>query len=365
MASTLSSPVGSALEAAHVAVLYGGRSSERDVSLITGRDVVAALSSADDGRGPRRVTAVEVDTAGAWIVSGRPLAPHEALRELAPLDVVFLGLHGGEGEDGTLQAWLELSRVAYTGSGPQASALCMDKLALRGVALQKGLRVAPGACVSAEEWRNSADGALAGVLALDAPFGWFVKPRCGGSSVATTALGPAATRAEWARALDAVFATGDDALVEARIAGVEVSCGVLADSEGAERVFSPIEICPRAASFFDYAEKYSAQGAEEVCPPRSLAPTAIERVQAAALAAHRAARCAGYSRTDFIVPGSSVRAGDASSVAHEPVLLEVNTLPGLTPRSLLPQEAAVAGIDYRSLCLAITSEALVRRGRRG
>lgn len=363
MAAALSSPVRPALEAAHVAVLYGGRSSERDVSLITGRDVVAALSRAEDGRGPRRVTAVEIDAAGAWIVSGRPCAPHAAVRELAPLDVVFLGLHGGEGENGTLQAWLELSGVAYTGSGPQASALCMDKLALRGVVLQKGLRVAPGVCVSTQEWRSGAEEALARVLALEAPVGWFVKPRCGGSSVATSALGRAATRADWGRALDAVFATGDDALVEARIEGVEVSCGVLADPNDAERVFSPIEIRPRAASFFDYAEKYSAQGAEEVCPPRSLAPAAIERVQAAALGAHRAARCAGYSRTDFIVPAAGASGGELASSANEPVLLEVNTLPGLTPRSLLPQEAAVAGIDYRSLCLAITSEALARRGR--
>lgn len=360
MASVVSSPVGSSLQAAHVAVLYGGRSSERDVSLITGRDVAAALSSSSDGRGPRQTTAVEIDSAGAWIVAGRACAPHEALRELAPLDVVFLGLHGGEGENGTLQAWLELSGVAYTGSGPQASALCMDKLALRGVALQKGLRVAPGVCVSADEWRAAPDTVHTRVQALDAPSGWFVKPRCGGSSVATTALRRADPPAEWSRALEAVFAIGDDALVEARIEGVEVSCGVLAGPDERMRVFSPIEIRPRAASFFDYAEKYASHGAEELCPPRSLDARAIESVQRAAIEAHRAARCAGYSRTDFIVP-----VADAASGVRDPVLLEVNTLPGLTPRSLLPQEAAVAGIDYRSLCLAITAEALARKGARG
>jgi D-alanine-D-alanine ligase len=334
----------SALAAAHVVVLHGGASGEREVSLLTGRAVVEALSRTVDARGPRRVSAVEVDERGRWLVDGRAVAPHAALDALAPVDVVFLGLHGGRGEDGTLQAWLELEGVAYTGSNAQASALCMDKLALRGVVAQRGIAVAPGLCVSAEEWARDASSVRARVAAL-ATNGWVVKPRSGGSSVATAVL---ETLDGLDASLEAAFATGDDALIEARIVGVEVSCGVLGGGTSRARGLPPIEIRPRAATFFDYTEKYSAGGAEEFCPPRSLSAAAIERVRELAVAAHESARCRGYSRTDFIV------------VDERPVLLEVNTLPGLTPRSLLPQEAAAVGLDYRSLCLWIAAEAFER-----
>ncbi|MCC6406400.1 MAG: D-alanine--D-alanine ligase [Planctomycetes bacterium] len=347
--AALESSRASALASAHVAVVFGGTSGERAVSLITGRDVAAALSNDADGRGPKRVTAVELDATGRWCVGGEWLAPSDALRALAPLDLVFLGLHGGDGENGTLQGWLELQGVAYTGSGAQASALCMDKFALRGVVLQKGLRVAPGECVSAAEWRREATSVRARIDALGSD-GWFVKPRSGGSSVATTSLKTLDGRPGLDSALAAVFAIGDDALVEARVRGVELSCGVFEGADGTLRVLPPVEIQPRAGAFFDYEEKYAANGAQEFCPPRSISAEACSRVQALARAAHEAARCSGYSRTDFIVPAQG-----------EPVLLEVNTLPGLTPRSLLPQEAAVVGIDYRSLCLGLAEGALARR----
>ncbi|MCE9594998.1 MAG: D-alanine--D-alanine ligase [Planctomycetes bacterium] len=334
----------SALAAAHVVVLHGGTSGEREVSLLTGHAVVAALSNAGDGRGPRRVSSIEIDARGGWLVEGRTLAPHAALAALAPLDVVFLGLHGGRGEDGTLQAWLELEGVAYTGSNARASALCMDKLALRGVAAQRGIAVAPGTCVTAAEWAREPAVVRARIASL-APNGWVVKPRSGGSSVATAVL---SSLDGLDAALTAAFANGDDALVEARVLGVEVSCGVLGGGAGRARALPPIEIRPRASTFFDYAEKYSEGGAEEVCPPRSLSAAASARVQELAVATHEAARCSGYSRTDFIV------------VDGEPVLLEVNTLPGLTPRSLLPQEAAAVGLDYRALCLWIATEAFER-----
>ena len=116
----------------------------------------------------------------------------------------------------------------------------------------------------------------------------------------------------------------------------------------------PVEIRPRGA-FFDYHEKYSADGALEVCPPSGIGAEACERVRCQALAAHRALGCEGYSRTDFIVPDDG----------SEPVFLETNTLPGLTPRSLLPKAAAAAGIDYRTMCLWIAANGIARNaGRR-
>jgi D-alanine-D-alanine ligase len=340
---------------AHVAVLYGGTSSERDVSLITGREVARALAEAGDGRGPRRTSAVEIAADGRWIVGGRALAPSEALRALdGPdrLDAMFLALHGGDGEDGTIQGWLELSGVAFTGSGAQASAVCMDKLAMRGVAQQCGVAVAPGACFTRRAWLDPAERerGLARLRAASVENdGWIVKPRSGGSSVATFFVGDAQRLDQ---AVGAVLETGDDALIEARVRGVELSCGVLGN-RGVDLVaLPPVEIRPASSAFFDYREKYSSDGANELCPPQSVDSDSIARVQSAARLAHEIARCDGYSRTDFIVPERG-----------EPVMLEVNTLPGLTPRSLLPKETAAIGIDYRTLCLMLVASALERWGR--
>ncbi len=337
-----------ALAERHVAVLFGGSSSEREVSLVTGREVVAALSNAPvgDRRGPKRVSSIELDSRGNWILGGDALAPNRALDLLGDVDVFFLALHGGDGEDGTIQAWLALSGRKFTGSAGRASALCMDKLATRGVAEQCGIGVAPGVCFTRSSWTSDAE-RRERLLALGED-GWVVKPRAGGSSVTTFMISDAQ---ELARAIETVLETGDDALIEARVPGVELSCGILGNRGEPSIALPPVEIQPRAAGFFDYREKYASDGAIELCPPRSVDAATIERVQAAAKRAHEFAGCDGYSRSDFIVAKSG-----------ELVMLEINTLPGLTPRSLLPQEAAAVGVDYRTLCLALAASALeVRR----
>jgi D-alanine-D-alanine ligase len=338
-----------------VALLAGGTSSEREVSLWTARGVGDALrgklAGAARARLPREVLEVEIDPEGRWRVGGEALAPAAALERLGRVDVFFLCLHGGEGEDGTVQGFLATAGQRFTGSGVRASAVCMDKQATRALASSAGLAVAPGECLSRREWESEREARLARALALSRD-GWVVKPRCGGSSVTTFVV---RDPAELAPALDAVLATGDDALVEARIEGVELSCGVLGNRGDELLALPPVEIRPAAGRFFDYQQKYSSTGASELCPPRSVGETSIARVQAAARIAHGRAGCDGYSRTDFIVP----KIGDAEG---EPVLLEINTLPGLTARSLLPQEAAVVGIDYTSLCLRIAGLALAARG---
>jgi D-alanine-D-alanine ligase len=157
-------------------------------------------------------------------------------------------------------------------------------------------------------------------------------------------------------AVEAALAQGGDALVEAFVPGVEVSVGVLGNSGGELRALPPIEIRPAEGRFFDYQQKYDPAGARELCPAESLDPGDDRRLREAALLTHRVAGCDGYSRVDFIVPARrAARAGDP-----RPVLLEVNTLPGLTPRSLLPQEAQVSGLDFRGLCLELLSLALSR-----
>jgi D-alanine-D-alanine ligase len=340
-----------------VAVLSGGRSSERDVSLVSGRAVAEALRSsrdASDRRGPARVIEVEIEADGRWLVGGEALAPGLALARLDEVDLFFNGLHGGEGENGALQGLFACSDRVLTGTGVAGSALCMDKVFGRALAGAHGLRVAPGVSVSRSAWsapRSDQRAAILAALAPHAPSGLVVKPRCGGSSLGCAIVREAG---ELEGALLAAFEWEEEALVEARIAGAEASVAVLVDAAGEPRALPPIEIRPKAGRFFDYEEKYSAGGADEICPAVSFRAPVLERLCEAAVVAHRALACAGYSRSDFIVEAEGV----------EPVFLETNTLPGLTPRSLLPRAALAAGIDYRTLCLAILEDARRRAGER-
>lgn len=333
-----------------MAVLMGGRSSEREVSLVSGRMVMAALTrpaDAADQRGPRRVIGVEIQPDGRWVVGKRALMPGEAVVALADVDVFFSALHGGEGENGSLQGFLTCSDMPFTGSGVIASAVSMDKVFARELVRACGVRVAPALALSRSEWPSGTSPAELDAL-VDR--GCVVKPRRGGSSVGCSIV---RSRAEFEHALERAFQEGPDVLVEALVHGIETTGGVLHAPGGELLALPPVEIRPRGA-FFDYHEKYAEDGAIELCPPGGLDVQACERVRAQALAAHRALGCEGYSRTDFIVP-------DAGG---EPVFLETNTLPGLTQRSLLPRSAAVAGIDYRTLCLWIAANGIARNSER-
>jgi len=329
-----------------VAVLSGGRSGEREVSLDSGRGIAEALRLDVP---PREVSEVELAADGRWIVAGECYTAGAALERLAQVDVFFLGLHGGPGEDGTIQGLLESSGRAYTGSGVRSSALCMDKLALRTLATEAGVRVAPAVCLSRREWSEQRAAAEARLDAL--PVGrWVVKPRGGGSSVDTFVV---EQRAALSDAVPRAFTADAHVLVEAFIEGVEVSCGVLGNADEPPRALPTIEIRPASGHFFDYQQKYDPAGATELCPSESLDEPSEARVRELAARAHELGGCDGYSRVDFIVPPSG-----------DPVLLEVNTLPGMTERSLLPQEAAEVGIDYRALCLFILERALHRAAAR-
>jgi len=338
------------LEQACVCVLSGGRSSERDVSLDSGRVIQAALlqratGNESDERGPARVRTVEIQEDGRWRVGHQTLSPGAALDELSDVDVFFSALHGGEGEGGAIQGLFTCCDRAFTGSGVAACAASLDKVFGRRLLEAEGAHVAPGCVVSREKWRtNRAD--VEQELAELGDTGWVVKPRAGGSSVGCSIVH---TRSELADAFAAAFIWEEEALVEAVVAGIEATGGVL-DVPGRGPVALPvIEIRPHAGRFFDYHEKYAATGALELCPPETLSPAICARIQELSLLAHRTLHCSGYSRSDFIVPHDS-----------EPVFLELNTLPGMTPRSLLPRAAEVAGIDYRTLCLLIAAEAVAR-----
>lgn len=335
-----------------VTVLVGGVSAERDVSLSSGLRVAAALRE----RG-HHVTCVDAangatftrDEEAAMIAAGVGSAP-PSLEALASLgraslspslatldtvrraDVVFLGLHGGQGEDGTLQALFDLAGIRYTGSGHVASALAMDKqltkVLLRDAGVQTAdwiMAAAPGAsAVSAER--------------VDAELGWpvVVKPSKQGSTVGLSivrtpdALGAAVAEA---------FRYDDEVMIERFVPGRELTVGVLGDE-----ALPVIEITP-VKELYDYECKYTPGMAEEFVA--ALDPDTSALLKEQALAAFRALKLRGYARIDFRLDPEG-----------RPWCLEANTLPGMTPTSLIPQGAAAAGVLFPELCERIVRLAL-------
>ena len=322
-----------------VAVIYGGTSSEREVCLVSGRAMVQALGQAG-ANAPRSVTGIEIGTDGLWAIGEQRLTPTQAIDALPAETVFMIGLHGGEGEGGPLQGFLQLANRAHTGTGVAASALCLDKIRSRQVFAQAGLRIAPGL----EIWPHQLRGDLSVQVKRIVGLGtgpWFLKPSLGGSSVS---MGCARNESELQQYLESVPALlpGEGLLVEQAVQGVEITVGLLAGSDGRATCLPVVEIQPSPGGWFDYEEKYSDKGALEFCPAKSLSAEAQQRAQQAAQSAWNAVGLSGYARLDFIVPENG-----------EPVLLEANTLPGFTPRSLFPMAAAVAGLPFNELCVEL------------
>ncbi len=308
-----------------VTVLMGGLSAEREVSLSSGRQVLQALRRAGyDARG---------------IDAGPDLrVTLDALHADRP-DVVFNALHGRFGEDGAIQGVLDWLDIPYTHSGVRASAMAMDKQAARAVFAAAGLPVAEGGPVAID--------ALAAGDPRPPPY--VVKPVNEGSSVGVSIIRAgsnqrAAVAAEWRY--------GPLALVEEFVPGRELTVGVLG-----ERALTVTDITPNpelSHGFYDYDAKYAAGGSRHVLPAQ-IHPQAFAEALAVALAAHRALGCRGATRADFRY--------DDTTCGHGPgrlVLLEVNTQPGLTPTSLLPEQAAANGMDFPSLCAWMVENAACR-----
>ncbi|MCQ2438149.1 MAG: D-alanine--D-alanine ligase [Oscillospiraceae bacterium] len=326
-----------------IAVLCGGYSHERDVSLSTGTGAAHALRE----RG-HRVALVDVflgveqlpeDIDTLFTVEDKDQRRSvserepdlEELRRLRPgkrlvgpgvleicehADMAFLALHGGNGENGQLQATLDMYGIPYTGSGYIGSALAMDKELTKSLLLQSGIGTARGRVFRRGE-------------KCDIPLPCVVKPCSGGSSVGTAIV---REEKELEDALEAAFACEERVLVEQYISGRELTVGIL---DG--RAMSVIEIIPHNG-FYDYKNKYQAGFTEELCPA-PLTPRETEKVQRAAEAVFRTLHLQVYARADFIL--------DASGALF---CLEANTLPGMTPTSLIPQMAAAEGMSYGELC---------------
>jgi D-alanine-D-alanine ligase len=292
-----------------VAVLYGGMSAEREVSLATGRQVIAALREAGYG-----VTPIEV---------GSDLGA--VLRALDPRpDAVFNALHGRFGEDGAIQGVLDWLAIPYTHSGVRASALAMDKVAAKAVFAAAGLPVARGQVVDIAALEH----------ADPMPLPYVVKPINEGSSVGVEIMREGGNRRA---AVAAAWSFGATALVEEYIPGRELTVAVMG-----ERALAVTEITAANGDFYDYEAKYADGGSRHVIPA-PVHPEVYSRALDVALAAHRALGCRGASRCDF-------RYDDTAGEPGRLVLLELNTQPGLTPTSLLPEQAEHLGLSYPQLC---------------
>lgn len=301
-----------------VAVLYGGISAEREVSLSSGRQVITALSGAGFDVTP--------------ILVGQDLGAVIAALDQKP-DAVFNALHGRFGEDGAIQGVLDWLGIPYTHSGVRASALAMDKQAAKAVFAAAGLPVAHGRIVDIDEL-ESAD---------PMPLPYVVKPVNEGSSVGIEILREGNNRrAEIARQ----WAFGRHALIEEYVPGRELTVGVMGD-----RALAVTEIAP-TAGFYDYQSKY-AEGGSRHAVPAAVHPETYARAMEIALAAHRSLGCRGATRADL-------RYDDIAGEPGRLVLLEVNTQPGLTPTSLLPEQAAHLGIDFPALCTWMVEHAACR-----
>jgi D-alanine-D-alanine ligase len=328
-----------------IAVLFGGDSMERDVSIASASQVVGALRSRghevvayDSGRGrltaadEQRVFAARIDRAPPDQHAVTSLPTLVSAPDLADVDVVFLAMHGGTGEDGTVQALLDLAGIPYTGSGKLGSALGWDK------DIAKRLFLAAG--VPTPDWVMAP--VPNDVVASRLGFPLIVKPNGQGSTVGLTLVQKPA-ELDAAVALAAKF--DREVMLERYIAGRELTVGILDDE-----ALAVGEIIVRTGPIFDYAAKYQAGGAEEIFPA-DLTPEQTALAQQLALRVHRSLKLDTYSRVDFRM--------DQDGGLW---CLEVNTLPGLTAASLLPRAAAAVGIEFPELGERICRGALAHRG---
>lgn len=304
----------------HVAVLMGGWSAEREVSLKSGESCARALQE-------QGFTVTPIDV-------GRDIA--SVLANVQP-DVAFNALHGPIGEDGKIQGLLEILRIPYTHSGVLASALAMQKDTAKIVMAAAGVPVAQGMTVS------RFDAAKSHVL----PPPYVVKPVAEGSSVGViivredrTHPPQELTREDWSH--------GDQVLVESYVAGRELTCAVMGD-----QALGVIDIRPATGLFYDFDAKYAKGGSIHVLPAE-IKPNIYQRIQHLALTAHQALGCRGVSRADL-------RYDDTPGGTGELVVLEVNTQPGMTETSLVPELAAHAGYSFGELVRWMVEDASLNR----
>jgi D-alanine-D-alanine ligase len=353
-----------------VGLVFGGRSTEHSVSVVSAASVLAVLD-----RDRYDVVAIGITQDGRWVLApdqpaalagsagnlpvlaedlapvvlaGDPtvtgLVPLGSGGAVAGLDVVFPLLHGPYGEDGTLQGLLELAGLPYVGSGVFASAAAMDKQQMKLVLRGNGLPVGPYEVITPREWELDPRGVILRITeALEAPL--FVKPARGGSSIGISKV---VDRADLPEAIELARRYDPKVIVEAMLAGREIECGVLEGPDGSEASL-PSEIHVHSGhEFYDFEAKYLDEGTGFDIPAL-LSDDETAAVQAMACAAFDALGCEGLARVDFFLGPEGL------------VVNEVNTMPGFTPASMFPRMWAASGVDYPTLVDRLLTSALTRR----
>ncbi len=328
-----------------VAVLMGGRSSEREVSLSSGRNIVRSLDAAK-----YEVIPIEIRQDGKWVAQSPHLAG-EHLVKLEPgdlqaagrkLDVVFVALHGQLGEDGAAQGLLEMMDIPYTGSGVLPSALAMNKVLSKKLFMQEKIPTNEFVDLKLCDWPACSEKKLKKARhileALGDPV--VVKPACQGSSIG---IYTARTDRQLASRLNESFSYGDAVVVEKYLEAREIQCGVIGNTE--PFALPLIEIISKN-EFFDFEAKYNPELADEIVPA-PIPEEETKRIQEISLRAYQALGCSGFARVDtFLQEDGKV------------FVSEINTIPGLTEASLFPKEAQAAGISFPQLLSMLIDLAL-------
>lgn len=346
------------------AILFGGRSAEHEVSVVSAQGVMAALD-------PDRFAAIPIGVTrqGTWLTPvqtenalarirlerlrslDEPLGDGilyrtQALGTLRRVDVVFPLIHGTNGEDGTLQGFLELAGVPYVGAGVAASAIGMDKTLQKTVFRQHGMPVADDVVVLSSQWRRDPQGVRQGVdVTLRYPC--FVKPANGGSSIGTSKV---RSREDLDAALAEAFVHDRKALIEECVDGRQVEVAVLGNDEPEA---SPVGEVTFSGEFYDYHAKYD-DPRTQLHIPADIPPQTADHIRETALAAYKAIDCAGFARVDFFL-----------TLQGSIYLNEINTIPGFTPMSMYPRLWEYAGLSYRDLITRLIELALERHEGRG
>lgn len=308
----------------NVALLSGGKSGEREISLASGKSATEALRKA------------------GFNVTNLDPAKKEDLVQLieGDFDVAFLCMHGKLGEDGTLQGMLEIIGLPYTGPGVWASATAMDKSKSKTHYIEAGIKTPQSVTMFSKE--DATPEQLVEKLGEHI----VIKPATEGSALGVAIVEGAD---EIEDALDQAFAIDDEVLAETYIAGTELTVAVIGNKD--VQALPVIEIVPQN-DFYDFESKYAPGGSQHICPA-PLDEEMTGKVQDLAIAAHRALNCTGVSRTDIIMDEQG-----------ECWVLETNTLPGMTETSLFPDAARAAGIDFPELCTKLIEYALEGKGDR-
>ncbi|OGE74171.1 MAG: hypothetical protein A3I07_01530 [Candidatus Doudnabacteria bacterium RIFCSPLOWO2_02_FULL_42_9] len=323
-----------------IAVIFGGTSQEREVSLESGKNVAQNLN-----KNKYELIPVEISAAGRWLISSptikqlehsvstkkvannRAIVPIDKNSE-SNIDLAFLALHGPGGEDGTIQGVLESLKIKYTGSGVLASALAMDKAKTKRMVASEGILVAPHIVVSKQDYKKNPQKYLKNLKGKI-----VIKPNRIGSSIGITISDK---KDQIKKGLEDAFKHDLEVIVEPYIKGRELTVPVLGNKH--LQALPVIEIVPKGGSeFFDFRAKYNSNFSDEIVPapiPKKLA----ENLQIIAMEVHELLGCRGVTRSDFIVTQKG-----------QIYFLEINTIPGMTENSLVPKSAKAAGISYSKL----------------